>query len=84
MFLFPNGRARFAVAVACWLASLVAGPLSAGAVAPGSLTYVSPLPKAKSVLPETNVIVRPGGILDVASVRTASGDGRDATITVEG
>jgi hypothetical protein len=39
---------------------------SAAAVAP-ALEYVSPLPGSALVLPETNIILRPGGIVDAAS-----------------
>ena len=58
-----------------WL--LVLAPTPAFAAAP-SLEYVSPLPASNNVLPETNLIVRPGGIVDAGLVAggalvTASG-----------
>jgi arylsulfotransferase ASST/Big-like domain-containing protein len=38
-----------------------------GAGAPG-LEFLSPLPGSTGILPETNIIIRPGGIVDPASV----------------
>lgn len=83
MFLRPSTAARLAVAFAICIVS-IAGPDRAAATSGLPLAYVSPLPQSTNVLPETNVIVRPGGIVDVASVRAAADGGRDPTITVEG
>ena len=73
---------RNMIAAAFWLVSLGADP--AAAIPGMSYAYVSPLPGADRVLPETNIIVRAGGIVDPASVRQDAREGRRPTIEVEG
>ena len=84
MFLRPSVAARPAAAFAICIASIVAVPDPAAATSGVPFAYVSPLPHATNVLPQTNVIVRPGGIVDAASMRAASDGAREPTITVEG
>lgn len=63
---------RLAGILALVLAACLAAPppgRAAGALPP--LEYVSPVPGAGDILPETNIIVRPGGIVDAASIGTA-------------
>jgi len=54
-------------AVAVAVASFLLAAAAAGAGPPG-LEYLSPLPGSTGVLPETNIILRPGGIVDGASI----------------
>jgi hypothetical protein len=54
-----------AVVVAAAAFLLVATSASAG---PPGFEYVSPLPGSTGILPETNIILRPGGIVDPASL----------------
>jgi len=84
MFLRPRARARFAVAAALCLASLGANPRRAAATPGLPFAYVSPVPQSTGVLPETNVIVHPGGFVDVASMREEAESGKDPTIAVSG
>lgn len=84
MFLRHDSRARLVVAVAICVASIACVPPWAAATRGLPLAYVSPLPFATGVLPQTNVIVRPGGIVDVSSMRAAGEAGSEATIAVEG
>src|SRR6267378_6813580 len=55
------------------VAMLAAAPVfllaatAAGAHPPG-LEFLSPVPGSTLILPETNIILRPGGIVDAASV----------------
>jgi len=79
-----NSSPRYAVAAALWLVSLGADPQPAAAIPGVAYAYVSPLPGADRVLPETNVIVRPGGIVDPASIRPDAREGGRPTIEVEG
>jgi hypothetical protein len=63
---------RLAGALALVLAACLAAPRparAAGALPP--LEYVSPVPGAADILPETNIIVRPGGIVDPGSIGAA-------------
>jgi hypothetical protein len=83
MFLRPSAAARLTAAFAICIAP-IAGPDLAAATSGLPLAYVSPMPGATNVLRETNVIVRPGGIVDAASLRTVSEGGQGSTITVEG
>lgn len=79
-----NSSPRYAVAALLWLVSLGTNPPPAAAIPGVGYAYVSPLPGADRVLPETNVIVRPGGIVDPGSIRPDAREGRRATIEVEG
>ena len=84
MILRTRACARFAVVAALWLASPGTDPPPAAAISGLRYGYVSPLPGADRVLPETNVIVRPGGIVDAASIEPNAREDRRATIEVEG
>src|SRR5437667_2479578 len=59
------------LAVAALSAASLLAPAAAVADLP-ELEFVSPIPGSALVLPETNVILRPGGIVDAASVAEGS------------
>jgi hypothetical protein len=71
-------RTLAAAVLAIGYASAPAVTPRAGADSP--FQYVSPLPGAERVLPETNIIIRPGGKVDPLSIT----EGARATISVAG
>ena len=60
------------LAVAALSAASLLAPAAAAVAGLPELEFVSPIPGSALVLPETNIILRPGGIVDAASVAEGS------------
>lgn len=64
----PMARITRVLAVAVAAASLCLSHAATGNAGPLGFEYLSPLPGSLWILPETNIILRPGGVVDAASV----------------
>ena len=67
-----NHTKRAVGTLALLLATALPGSLAAASASAPAVEYLSPIPGAAMVLPQTNVILRPGGIVDPASLASES------------